>query len=81
MALSCESTITFNVWDREVFYRELLSCSRLVKGPNGWIWDLNFFRFYNVFVGQVSYKEGISTDQLFDAKKGVSERLILKILN
>ena len=81
MALSREFTITFNVWDREAFYKELLSRSRLVKGPNSWIWDLNFFRSYNAFVGQVSYKEGILTNQLFDAKKGVSERLILKIIN
>ena len=81
MALSRESTLELNVWDREAQYRELLNYSRLVEESNGQIQDLNFFRSYNTFTGQVNFKESILTKQLFDANKGVSKRLILKIIN
>ena len=81
MALSRESTLELDVWDREAWHRELLSRGRLVEESNGWTWDLNFFRSYGVFAGQVNFKESISTEQLFNADKGVSERLILKIIN
>ena len=81
MALSRESTVTLDEWDREAWHKELLSRGRLVEDSNGWTWDLNFFRSYEAFASQVNYKEGISIKQLFNAKEGVSERLILKILN
>jgi len=81
MASSRESTVALDEWDREAWHRELLSRGRLVEDSNGWTWDLNFFRSYNAFAGQVDFKESISTKQLFDVDKGVSERLILKIIN
>jgi len=61
MALSYKSTVILDKWDREAWYRELLSYSRLVEDSNGWIWDLNFFRSYNAFAGQVNFKENILT--------------------
>ena len=61
MALSRKSTLKLNVWDRKAQYREFLSYSRLVEESNDWIWDLNFFYFYNAFASQVNFKESILT--------------------
>ena len=81
MALSRKSTLKLNVWDRKAQYREFLSYSRLVEESNSWTQDLNFFRSYNAFAGQVNFKESVLTKQLFNVNKGVSKRLILKIIN